>query len=219
MIFLPSTVTKKNATTNILNRRTDWKTDGRTDGRTERRTEAKQYTPLPLPAAGVYLDMCCIVCFTIHPYIMTSRFRLWRDSYFQATNHQWPYLLTLDTRQDMLIDWPLTFNGISFSVMWGSIFSIYQLPVSLLFKIGYTRIGRWKKGDRYQTLFVVLWSFYYLSIDPFGFWNFNDRVKEKNGGNLISIGITIQIVLYFLLHIILIISKINAKNNCHYHDY
>jgi hypothetical protein len=86
-----------------------------------------------------------------------------------ATNHQWTYLLKLDTPQDMLIDWSLTLNGISFSVMWGSIFSIYQLPVSLLFKIGYTRIGRWKKGDRYQTLFVVLWSLHYLSIDHFGF--------------------------------------------------
>jgi hypothetical protein len=60
------------------------------------------------------------------------------NSYFQATNHQWAYLLELDTPQDMLIDWSLTLNGISFSVMWGSIFSIYQSPVSLLFKIGYT---------------------------------------------------------------------------------
>ena len=118
--------------------RTEGRTDGRTDGTTDRRREVKQYALRPLRGAGVYLDMCCIVCFTIHPYIMTSRFRLWRDSYFQATNHQWPYLLTLDTRQDMLIDWSLTFNGISFSVMWESIFSIYQSPVSLLFKIGYT---------------------------------------------------------------------------------
>ena len=39
--FLPSTVTKKNATKNIL--------DGRKDGR----TEVKQYTPLPLRGAGV----------------------------------------------------------------------------------------------------------------------------------------------------------------------
>jgi hypothetical protein len=41
---------------------------------------------------------------------------------------------------------------------------------------------RWKIRDRYQTLVVVLWSLYYLSIDPFGFWNFNDRVKVKTGG-------------------------------------
>ena len=65
--------------------RMDGRTDGRKDGQT---TEVKQYTPLPLRGAGVYLDMCCIVCFTIYPYIMASRFRLCRDSYFQATNHQ-----------------------------------------------------------------------------------------------------------------------------------
>jgi hypothetical protein len=139
--FLPSIVAEKNATTNILNGRKDGRTegrkdgrkDGRTDGRTDRRTEVKQYTPLSLRGAGVCLDMCCILCVTIHPYIMASRFRLCRDSYFHATNHQWAYLLKLDTRQDMLIDWSLTFNGISFSFMWGSIFSIYQSPVSLLF--------------------------------------------------------------------------------------
>jgi hypothetical protein len=132
--FLQSTVTEK------LWQKISW-TDGRTDGRkderTNRRTEVKQYNPPPR-GSGVWLDICCIVCFTIHPYIMVSRFRLCRDSYRQATNHQWAYLLTLDTRQDMLIDWSLTFNGISLSVMWGSIFSIYQSPVSLLFKIGYT---------------------------------------------------------------------------------
>jgi hypothetical protein len=77
-------------------------------------------------------------CDDKYPYIMASRFRLGRDSYFQATNNQWAYLLKLETRQDMLIDWSLTFNSISFSVMWGSIFSIYQSPVSLLFNIGYT---------------------------------------------------------------------------------
>jgi hypothetical protein len=43
--FLPSTVTEKNATKNIL--------DGRKDGRTDRRTEVKQYTPLPLRGAGI----------------------------------------------------------------------------------------------------------------------------------------------------------------------
>ena len=109
------------------------RTKGRTDGRTDKRTEVKQYISLPLRGAGVYLDMCCIVCFTMHSYIMESRFRLCRDSYFQATNHKWAYLLKLDTRQYMLIDLALTFIGISFSVMWGSIFSIYQSPVSLLF--------------------------------------------------------------------------------------
>ena len=118
--------------------RTEGRKDGRTDGRTHRRTEVKQYTPLPLRGTGICLDMCCIICFIIHPYVMASRFRLLMDFYYQATNHQWTYLLKLDTRQDMLIDWSLTFNGISFSVMWGSIFSIYQSPVSLLFKIGYT---------------------------------------------------------------------------------
>jgi hypothetical protein len=178
------------------------RTDGRQDGRTDRRTEGQTdrgktvYSP-PLRGAGVYLDMCCIVYITIQPYIMASRFRLCRDSNFQATNHQWAYLLKLDTRQDMFIDWSLTCNVISFSVMWWSIFSTYQSPVSLLFNIGYTprdcvrlvnilnflhRIGRWKIKDRYQTLFVVLWSLYYLSINPFGFWNFNDSVKGKKGG-------------------------------------
>jgi hypothetical protein len=39
--FLPSTVTEKNATKNIL------------EGRTDRRTELKQYTPLPLQGAGI----------------------------------------------------------------------------------------------------------------------------------------------------------------------
>ena len=39
--FLPSTVTEKNATKNIL------------DGRKDRQTEVKQYTPLSLRAAGV----------------------------------------------------------------------------------------------------------------------------------------------------------------------
>jgi hypothetical protein len=39
--FLPSTVTEKNATKNILDRRKDG------------RTEVKQYTPLPLRGAGV----------------------------------------------------------------------------------------------------------------------------------------------------------------------
>jgi hypothetical protein len=106
--------------------------------RTDRRTEVTQYTPLPLRGAGVYLDMYCIVCFTIHPYIMASCFRLCRDSYFQAINYQWASLLKLNTRQDMLIDWSLTFNVISFSAIWWSIFSIYQSPVSLLCKIGYT---------------------------------------------------------------------------------
>jgi ribosomal protein L37AE/L43A len=43
--FLPSTVTDKNATKNIL--------DGRKDGWTDRQTEVKQYTPLPLRVAGV----------------------------------------------------------------------------------------------------------------------------------------------------------------------
>ena len=43
--FLPSTVTKKNVTKNIL--------DGRNDGRTDRQIEVKQYTPLPLRGAGV----------------------------------------------------------------------------------------------------------------------------------------------------------------------
>jgi hypothetical protein len=43
--FLPSTVTEKNATKNILD---EW-----TDGRTDRRTEVKQYTPLHLWGAGV----------------------------------------------------------------------------------------------------------------------------------------------------------------------
>jgi len=114
---------------------TDGRTEVRKDGQTDRGKPV--YSPPPW-GSGVWLDICCIVCFTIHPYIMASRFRLCRDFYFQATNHQWAYLLTLDTRQDMLIDWSLTFNGISFSVMWGSIFSIYQSPVSLLFKIGYT---------------------------------------------------------------------------------
>ena len=109
-----------------------------TDGKTDRRTEVTQYTPLPLRGAGVYLDMYCIVCFTIHPYIMASCFRLCRDSYFQAINHQWVSLLKLNTRQDMLIDWSLTFNVISFSAIWWSISSTYQSPVSLLCKIGYT---------------------------------------------------------------------------------
>ena len=118
--------------------RTEGRKDGRKDGRTDKRTEVKQYIPLPLWGAGVFLDMCCIVCFTMHSYIVASRFRLCRDSYFQATNHQWAYLLKLDRRQYILIDWALTFKGISFSVMWGSIFSIYQSPVSLFFKIGYT---------------------------------------------------------------------------------
>ena len=111
--------------------------------------------------------MCWIVCFTIHPYIMASRFRLCRDSYFQVTNHQWAYLLKLDTWQDILIDWSLTFNSISLSVMWGSIFSIYR---------------RSKIKDRYPTLFVALLKLYYLSFDNiFGFWNFNDRVKGHKG--------------------------------------
>jgi hypothetical protein len=119
----------ENATT-ILNGRKD---DGRTkDGQTYR---GKTVLSPPLWGAGDYLDMCCIVCVTIHPYVMASRFRLCRDSYFQATNHQWAYLLKLDTRQDMLINWSLPFNSISFAIMWGSIFSIYQSPVSLLFKI------------------------------------------------------------------------------------
>ena len=113
--------------------RTDGRTEGRTDGWTDKWTEVEQYISLPLRGAGVYLDMCCIVCFTMHSYIMASRFRLCKDSYFQATNHKWAYLLKLDTRQYMLIDLALIFNGISFSVMWGSIFSIYQSPVSLLF--------------------------------------------------------------------------------------
>ena len=39
--FLPSTVTEKNATKNIL------------DGQKDRRTEVKQYTPLPLRGVGV----------------------------------------------------------------------------------------------------------------------------------------------------------------------
>ena len=130
---------------NIMNGRKD----GGTDGRTDRRTELKEYYPLPLRRAGVYLDICCIASFTIHPYVLASRFRLCRDSYLQATNHQWGYLLKLDTREDMLIDWSLTCNGISFSVMWGSIFSIYQSPVSLLFKIGYTpRDCIWLDGER-----------------------------------------------------------------------
>ena len=43
--FLPSTVTEKNATKNILE---GWK-DGRKDGQ----TEVKQYIPLPLREAGV----------------------------------------------------------------------------------------------------------------------------------------------------------------------
>ena len=42
--FLPSIVTEKNATKNIL--------DGRKDGRTDRQTEVKQYTTLPLRGAG-----------------------------------------------------------------------------------------------------------------------------------------------------------------------
>jgi hypothetical protein len=46
--FLPSTVTKKIATKNIL----DGQKDGWTDGRTDRRTEVKQYTPLPFRGAG-----------------------------------------------------------------------------------------------------------------------------------------------------------------------
>ena len=46
-IYIPSTVTAKNATKNIL--------DGRKDGRTDGRTEVKQYTPLPLRGAGVYI--------------------------------------------------------------------------------------------------------------------------------------------------------------------
>ena len=129
--------------------RTDGRTEGRTDGWTDKRTEVKQYISLPLRGAGVYLDMCCIVCFTMHSYIMASRFRLCRDSYFQAINHQWAYLLKLDTCQYMLIDWSLTFNGISFSVMWGSIFSIYQSPVSLLFL----------KSDTRQEI-VFDWSIY-----------------------------------------------------------
>ena len=117
-----------------MRRQISW-TDGRTDGQTDR---GKTAYSLPPRGAGVCLNMCCIACFTIHPYIMASRFRLGRDSYFQATNNQWAYLLKLETRQDMLIDWSLTFNSISFLVMWGSIFSIYQSPVSLLFNIGYT---------------------------------------------------------------------------------
>ena len=44
-IYIPSTVTEKNATKNI--------SDGRKDGRTDGRTEVKQYTPLPLRGAGV----------------------------------------------------------------------------------------------------------------------------------------------------------------------
>jgi hypothetical protein len=145
--------TNRGRTNGRTNRRTNERTNGRTDwrtnGRTEKRTEVKQYTPLPLRGAGVYLDMCCIVCFTMHSYIMASRFRLCRDSYFQAINHQWAYLLKLDTCQYMLIDWSLTFNGISFSVMWGSIFSIYQSPVSLLFL----------KSDTRQEI-VFDWSIY-----------------------------------------------------------
>jgi hypothetical protein len=46
--FLPSTVTEKNATKNIL----DERKDGRTDGRTDRRTEVKQYTPSPFGEQG-----------------------------------------------------------------------------------------------------------------------------------------------------------------------
>ena len=42
--FLPSTVTKKNATKNIL------------DGRKDRRTEVKQYTPLPLQGKISWTD-------------------------------------------------------------------------------------------------------------------------------------------------------------------
>jgi hypothetical protein len=42
--FLPSTVTEKNATKNIL--------DGRKDGQTDRRTEVKQYTPSPFGERG-----------------------------------------------------------------------------------------------------------------------------------------------------------------------
>jgi hypothetical protein len=41
--FLPSTVTEKNATKIILDRRKDGRTEGRTDGR----TVVKQYTPSP----------------------------------------------------------------------------------------------------------------------------------------------------------------------------
>jgi hypothetical protein len=51
--FLPSTVTEKNATKNILDGRKDRRTEGQTDGRTDRRTEVKQYTPLSLREAGV----------------------------------------------------------------------------------------------------------------------------------------------------------------------
>ena len=51
------------------NGRTDGRTEGRTDGRTDRRTEVKQYSSLPLRGAVVCLDMCCIACFTVHPYI------------------------------------------------------------------------------------------------------------------------------------------------------
>ena len=100
-----------------MRRNISW-TDGRTDGRADGQTDRGKTVYFP-PSSGsrVYLDMCCIVCFTIHPYVMASRFRLCRDFYLQATNHQSAYLLKLDARQDMLINWSLTFNGISFSVM------------------------------------------------------------------------------------------------------
>jgi ribosomal protein L37AE/L43A len=51
--FLPSTVTEKNATKNIL------------DGR-DRRTEVKQYTPLPLRGAGYNKENCWIIALKIN---------------------------------------------------------------------------------------------------------------------------------------------------------
>jgi hypothetical protein len=56
--FLPSTVTEKNATKNIL------------DGRMEGRTEVKQYTPLPLRGAGYkYILLLFRVVFSAPWYI------------------------------------------------------------------------------------------------------------------------------------------------------